>query len=81
MNRLSISDARRNFSDTVNRVSYGGERIVLDRNGKEVAALISLEDLELLEALEDRMDAEEARRVLSEEEFIDWDALTKGTEP
>ena len=77
MSRLSITTARRNFSDTVNRVSYGGERIVLDRNGKEVAALVSVEDLELLELLEDRMDIEEARRVLEEDEFVSWDDIEK----
>lgn len=79
MSRLSITTARRQFSDTVNRVSYGGERIVLDRNGKEVAALVSVDDLELLELLEDRMDVEEARRVLKEEEFISWDDLKDET--
>ena len=75
MSRLSLTNARRQFSDTINRVSYGGERIILDRNGKEVAALVSVDDLELLELLEDRMDIEEARRVLEEEEFVSWDDL------
>ena len=38
------------------RVAYKGERIVLERHGKDVAALVSVEDLELLEELEDRTD-------------------------
>jgi len=35
-----------------------GERIVLERHGKAVAALVSVEDLALLESLEDRLDTE-----------------------
>ena len=42
--------------------AYGRERIVLDRRGRSLAALIPLEDLALLEELEDRQDAEEARK-------------------
>lgn len=77
MSRISITEARRTLSDTVSRVSFGGERIILDRNGKDVAALISVEDLELLELLEDRLDIEAAREALLDDEFIDWDDLKK----
>jgi PHD/YefM family antitoxin component YafN of YafNO toxin-antitoxin module len=51
-------------------VSYGGERIVLGRHGRDVAALISVEDLKLfdklLEEYEDRIDIEAARESLAE---------------
>jgi prevent-host-death family protein len=66
MTRLTTSDARRDFSDAVNRVSYGHERIVLHRHGKDVAAMVPMEDLELLRALEDRIDLDAARRALKE---------------
>ena len=49
----------------------------MDRNGKDVAVLISVEDLELLELLEDRMDIEAARRALEKEEFLDWEEFKK----
>lgn len=41
-----------------------GSRAVVTRDGRPVAAVVSLEDLELLEALEDRLDLEAARKAL-----------------
>lgn len=43
-----------------------GERIVVRREGRAVAALVSVEDLEMLEKLEDKLDAEEAERLLND---------------
>jgi len=47
--RVSIGQVKRDISDLVNRVAYGGERIVLTSRGKPKAALVSLEDYEHLE--------------------------------
>ena len=66
MTRINASEARKDFSDTLNRVAYNGERIVLERHGKSVAAIVPIEDLELLEALEDRLDHEAAKKALRE---------------
>jgi antitoxin Phd len=66
MTRLTASAVREDFSETLNRVAYKGERIVLERRGKDVAALVPVEDLELLEKLEDHMDLEAARKALEE---------------
>lgn len=66
MTRLDASEARKSFSEALNRVAFGNERITLARNGKDVAALIPLHDLQLLEELEDRMDVEAAKRALAE---------------
>jgi prevent-host-death family protein len=68
------SKARQDFSDTINRVAYGRERVILQRRGKDVAAVVPIDDLKLLEALEDRMDLEDARAALAE-------ASKKGTKP
>jgi prevent-host-death family protein len=46
MTRMSSSQIREEFAEALNRVIYKGERIVLRRRGKTVAALISIEDLE-----------------------------------
>ena len=62
----TTSAARDNFADTINRVSYGRERIVIRRRGKEVAAVVPIEDLRLLEELEDRMDLTDAKAALKE---------------
>ena len=54
--------------DTLGRVRRG-ERIVLRRGSKPVAALVSIADLRLLERLEDeedRLDVEAAREALEE---------------
>jgi prevent-host-death family protein len=71
---IDTSVAREGLSDTLNRVSYRKERLVIRRHGKEIAALVPMEDLVFLEELEDRLDLEEARAALSE-------AGTTGTVP
>ena len=45
MVRMNTSDVRHEFAEVINRAAYRGERIVLHRRGKDVAAIISLEDL------------------------------------
>jgi hypothetical protein len=47
-------------------VAFGKERVVLRRRGKEVAALVPMDDLRLLEDLEDRIDLADARAALAE---------------
>ncbi len=66
MGAIATGKARENFSDLVNRSAYGKERIVLTRRGKSVAAVVPIEDLELLEEIEDRLDVEAARKALAE---------------
>jgi prevent-host-death family protein len=68
MDRLNASEARSDFADVLNRVAYRGERIVLNRRGKDVAAIVSVEDLKLLERLEDEKDLKAARAALKEAE-------------
>jgi len=73
-NRLPASKARERFADILNEVSVRGDRVVLERHGKTVAAVISIADLQLLEALEDRFDVEEAKAALAEsDERYTWD--------
>jgi len=47
---MAATALRSNVADTRNRVAYQGERIELERHGKAVAAMVSIEGLELLEA-------------------------------
>jgi prevent-host-death family protein len=65
---IPISDARQNLAELCNRVAYGGERLLIARRGKARAALVSVEDLELLETLEDAIDLAAARNALREAE-------------
>lgn len=66
MAHLPSSKAREGFADTINRVAFGKQRVVLRRQGKKVAAVVSIEDLRLLEELEDRIDLADARAALAE---------------
>ena len=47
--RVSIGQVKRDLSDLVNRVAYGGERIILTSRGRPKAAIVSIEDYERLE--------------------------------
>ncbi len=82
MARLPSAKVRKDFSETVNRVAYGRERIVLHRRGKDLAAMIPVEDLALLEEIEDRLDVEEAEKILARakakrEKPIRWEKAKK----
>jgi len=78
MTRLPASEARIRFAEVVNDVAYRGERVVLQRHGKDVAAVVPVEDLALLEELEDRIDLEAARKALRDKKpAIAWDALKR----
>jgi prevent-host-death family protein len=76
--RITISKAREDFAETLNRVAYRGERIILHRREKDVVAIIPIEDLALLEELEDRLDIEAAREALAEsDERISYEKVRK----
>jgi prevent-host-death family protein len=79
-NRVSTVEARNNFGDLMNRAAYGKERLILTRRGKKLAAIIPVEDLEILEAIEDKIDLEEARKALAEageEGTVSWENIKK----
>jgi methylated-DNA-[protein]-cysteine S-methyltransferase len=52
MTVLAASEARADFSAIVNRVAYGGERVVLERHGRHVAALVPMTDFARLQEME-----------------------------
>ena len=56
---VSIGQVKRDISRLVNRVTFGGERIILTSRGKPKAALVSIEDLQVLE----QANQEKARRM------------------
>jgi prevent-host-death family protein len=51
MTKVSTVELREQLGDLLNRVAYAGERVVILRRGKPVAAIVSMEDLQRLEAL------------------------------
>jgi prevent-host-death family protein len=66
MTKLAASQARDAFADTLNRVAYRGERIVLRRRGKDLAAIVPIEDLKLIQKTEDEIDLREAKKALAD---------------
>ncbi|MGA5318347.1 type II toxin-antitoxin system Phd/YefM family antitoxin [Streptomyces pseudogriseolus] len=46
---IPVTQARAELADLINRVVYGGERVVVTRHGKPLVALVSAEDLRRLE--------------------------------
>jgi prevent-host-death family protein len=78
-NRLTISEVREDFAETLNRVAYRGERIIIHRREKNLAAIIPIEDLMLLEELEDQSDIKAAREALAEsDERIPYAEIREG---
>lgn len=72
MTRVAVTELRVAISDLLDRVAGHGERIAVERYGKPAVALVSPEDLELLEAIEDRMDIEAARKALMDPGSRRW---------
>ncbi len=77
MTKIGVSDARDHLSEVVDRARYTHERVVLTKRGKDVGAIVSIEDLKLLEMLEDQLDIDMARKALAEagEERINYQSL------
>ena len=61
MTTIPISEARDQLADLGNRVALRGERVVVERRGKNIFALVPMEDVELLEKLEDMLDLDAIR--------------------
>jgi prevent-host-death family protein len=56
MPRITMTAARRELSEAVNRMVYGkGEPIVLSRRGKDLAAIVPMADLKLMEDIENQV--------------------------
>ena len=70
MTHVNVSKARQEFPEMLNRAAYAKERTIVSRRGKELAAVIPIEDLQLLDRLAqeemDRLDIEAARAALAE---------------
>ena len=60
MATITTVSARNEFSSVLNRAAFGKERVILQRRGKPIAAVVSMDDLLLLQALEDKLDIADA---------------------
>ncbi|MFH1369800.1 MAG: type II toxin-antitoxin system prevent-host-death family antitoxin [Planctomycetota bacterium] len=77
MTHISMTKARRDFTDIANRVMFGSERICIEKNNKPVVAVVPVEDLEMLEEIEDQIDLQAAKAALKKGKFIKLEDLKK----
>ena len=78
MTIVPISEAREHLADLGNRVSLRGERLVVQRRGKGIFALVPVEDVERLERLEDEEDVRLARKAMKKGgRSIPWEKVKK----
>lgn len=54
MPTVSVAAAKSRLSELIAKSSYAHERFIITRRNKPVAALVSLEDLKLIEQKEER---------------------------
>ena len=75
MTSYPIAKARSKLAEIINKVAYGGERIAISKHGKTAVAIVPLDDLNFLEAIEDRIDIKEALEALEDPARIPWDRV------
>ncbi len=51
---ISVAEAKKQFSDYINRSALGGCRVIITKRNRPVAAIVSLQDLQDLEQVEKR---------------------------
>jgi prevent-host-death family protein len=77
MRRINVAELRQNLADVLNRAAYQGERFIIHRREKNAAAIIPVEDLELLERLvreeEDRIDLAATAAALAEGDYVPYE--------
>jgi len=66
MTRVTVTEARQDLKKIVNRAANRGDRVLLRRREKDIAAIVPIEDLRLIEAMEDQLDTEAAHEALAE---------------
>jgi prevent-host-death family protein len=62
---VTVADARSDLADLLNRVAYGKERLVITRHGRELAAIVPVEDLQLANRLRRLVARKDVARVLA----------------
>jgi prevent-host-death family protein len=75
--KVPTSEARKDLSKVI-KGTRTGERFLLVRHDKGVAAIVSVEDLAFLQAVENRRDLKAARAALEDVEqngTVSWDQI------
>lgn len=54
MSTVSVANAKSRLSELIAKSSFGHERFIITRRNKPVAALVSMDDLQIIEQYEER---------------------------
>ncbi len=66
MDSVNTTEARENLAEVLNRVAYAKDRVRITRRGKQLAAVVPIEDLEYLERMEEEIDIREVKKALAD---------------
>lgn len=76
---VSSEEVRDGLGELINRVAYGGERVMVTRRGKKIVGIVSAEEMELLEAvldaIEDKIDMPLVKERMAEIDRGEWVSL------
>lgn len=75
MRHIAVSAVRERIADVLAHVACRRERIVLTRHGREIGAIVPIEDLERLRSLDAEQDGEELTPTLAAYR-VSWRRLT-----
>lgn len=81
LDTISLPDLRNNLGDTISRVSDTDDPIIITKNGKPIAAVVSLDDAVLVEWAKDRYYNELATAKASEELRMPFDIIAATVGP
>jgi prevent-host-death family protein len=80
MKEVTTAEARKHMSELLNRAAYGKERFVVTRHGKELVAIVPLEEVTLLDRLRVLLSKKDFETALAEMEDAgtqSWDEVRK----
>lgn len=80
MKHVTTAEARRNLAEVLNQAAYGGERFVVTRHGKELVAIVPLEEATLLDRLRGflaKRDYEAALREVADAGAVPWEEVRR----
>jgi prevent-host-death family protein len=84
MKQITTAEARKHMAELLNRAAYGGERFVVTRHGKDLVAIVPLEEVTLLDRLRtllSRKDFEAALEEVRESRTRPWSEVRRELGP
>ena len=80
MKQITAGEARKHMAELLNRAAFGKERFVITRHGKDVVAIVPIEEITLLDRLRavlSKKDIETALSEMQDSSTQSWDEVRK----